>query len=49
MSVVAARIEARGETPFLHVYPHNTGAIRIYEALGYRIRREMKMTVLSPH
>ncbi len=48
MGVVAARIEARGETPFLHVYPHNTGAIRIYEGLGYRIRCEMKMTVLTP-
>ena len=47
MGVVADRILARGETPFLHVYPHNTGAIRLYEALGYRIRREMKMTVLS--
>lgn len=48
MGVVAARIEARGETPFLHVYPHNTGAIRLYESLGYRIRCEMKMTVLTP-
>lgn len=47
MGVVAGRIEARGETPFLHVYPHNTGAIRIYEHLGYRIRAQMKMTVLS--
>ena len=47
MGVVAGRIEARGETPFLHVYPHNTGAIGIYERLGYRIRTQMKMTVLS--
>jgi predicted GNAT family acetyltransferase len=47
MSVVGGRIEARGETPFLHVYPHNTGAIRLYEQLGYAIRCEMKMTVLG--
>ena len=47
MGVVAGRIEARGETPFLHVYPHNVGAIRIYQHLGYRIRAQMKMTVLS--
>ena len=48
MAVVAGRIEARGETPFLHVYPHNVGAIRLYEQLGYAIRCEMKMTALSP-
>ena len=48
MGEVAARIEARGETPFLHVYPHNTGAIRLYEHLGWAIRREMKMTALRP-
>ncbi len=47
MSVVASRIQGWGETPFLHVYAHNTGAIRLYEALGYRIRRVMKMTVLT--
>lgn len=47
MSVVASRIQGWGETPFLHVYAHNTGAIRLYEALGYRIRRVMKMTALT--
>lgn len=47
MSVVAGRILARGETPFLHVYPHNAPAIRIYEQLGYRIRAEMKLTMLT--
>lgn len=47
MSVVADRIQARGETPFLHVYAHNTGAISLYETLGYAIRREMIMTVLT--
>src|SRR5665213_28195 len=43
MSIVAERILARGEAPFLHVYDHNTAAIAIYERLGYRLRREMTM------
>lgn len=45
--VVAARILARGETPFLHVYPHNTAAIAVYEALGFCLRREMTLSVLA--
>lgn len=47
MRVVAGRILARGETPFLHSYAHNTGAIALYQALGFALRREMTMTVLS--
>lgn len=43
MSVVAERILARRETPFLHVYDDNVRAIGIYEELGYRLRREMVM------
>jgi hypothetical protein len=45
--VVASRIVTRGETPFLHVYPHNTGAIALYEAMGFALRREMVLTVLE--
>ena len=37
---------ARGDTPYLHSYAHNAGAIRIYEALGFRARRTMALTVL---
>jgi len=48
MSVVAERILARGETPFLHVYDHNAPGIAIYERLGYRLRREMTMLVVEP-
>jgi len=44
---VVARILARGEQPFLHAYAHNTGAIGLYEALGFSLRREMSMTVLT--
>jgi len=47
MGIVAGRILARGETPFLHVYAHNTGAIALYEHLGYRMRRQMRMWLLS--
>ena len=46
MRVVAGRIVARGETPFLHAYAHNRGAIGLYESLGFSLRREMTMTVL---
>jgi predicted GNAT family acetyltransferase len=46
-STVAARIADRGETPFLHVYPGNTGAIALYETLGFTRRGEITLTVLS--
>ena len=38
---------ARGDTPYLHVYAANAGAIRIYETLGFRATREMVATVLA--
>jgi predicted GNAT family acetyltransferase len=47
MSLVAEKILARGETPFLHVYDHNRPAIAIYETLGYRLRREMIMLMVQ--
>jgi ribosomal protein S18 acetylase RimI-like enzyme len=36
---VAAGIRERGETPFLHAAADNVNAIRLYEALGFRLRR----------
>ncbi|MFJ8082295.1 GNAT family N-acetyltransferase [Streptomyces sp. NPDC096205] len=36
---VAHGIRARGETPFLHAGARNTDAIRLYESLGFRLRR----------
>jgi len=47
MRIVAARIAARGETPFLHVYPDNEGAIRLYEAMGFRRRRQLVLSVFA--
>ncbi|MHA7818538.1 MAG: GNAT family N-acetyltransferase [Erythrobacter sp.] len=37
---------ARGEVPFLHSYAHNSGAIGLYERLGFRHVRNMVVTVL---
>ncbi|MCW2874426.1 GNAT family N-acetyltransferase [Actinacidiphila oryziradicis] len=36
---VAAEIRTRGEMPFLHASAANTGAIRLYQSLGFRLRR----------
>ncbi|MFD5518791.1 GNAT family N-acetyltransferase [Streptomyces sp. NPDC127066] len=39
---VAHGIRERGETPFLHTAASNTGAIRLYELLGFRLRRRVR-------
>ncbi|HEY0625915.1 MAG TPA: GNAT family N-acetyltransferase [Allosphingosinicella sp.] len=44
--LVASRIQARGETPFLHAYAVNEAAIGLYRSLGFRLRAEMSVTVL---
>jgi GNAT superfamily N-acetyltransferase len=41
MGAVAAGIRDRGETPILHAAATNTGAIRLYEKLGFVRRTEM--------
>ena len=46
LCTVAARIKARGETPFLHTFASNTGAIRLYERLGFVHRSNISVTVL---
>ncbi|GGO28673.1 GNAT family N-acetyltransferase [Microbispora bryophytorum] len=43
---VAAAIRARGETPFLHAAANNTAAIRVYEKLGFRLRRRTTFATL---
>lgn len=44
MGVVIARALAREERTFLHVYASNSGAIALYERLGFRVRREVLYT-----
>lgn len=38
---LTARITARGERPFLHVAETNTGAIGLYERLGFETRKQV--------
>ncbi|QCB57089.1 GNAT family N-acetyltransferase [Sphingopyxis sp. PAMC25046] len=44
---VMREMVARGETPFLHSYADNAGAIGLYESLGFRIRRQVHVLVLA--
>ncbi len=47
-SVVAARIRARGEVPFLHVAEDNHTARRVYERLGFVVRRRVAFVAVRP-
>ncbi|MET7860641.1 GNAT family N-acetyltransferase [Streptomyces sp. NPDC005318] len=47
---VAHEIRERGEMPFLHAAATNTNAIRLYESLGFRLRRRTSfLSVVVPH
>jgi predicted GNAT family acetyltransferase len=46
-AAVAARIEARGDQPFLHAWKTNHSAISLYEGLGFRLRTEVNAVVLK--
>ncbi len=46
MKSVGAEIIARGERPFLHAASTNTQAIRLYESLGFSLRRHLTIEVL---
>lgn len=41
------RITGRGEVPYLHAYTTNTGAIRLYEKLGFRLRKTVHVAILQ--
>ena len=45
---VASAMQARGETPFLHAWASNVGAIGLYETLGFALRAELTVSVLAP-
>ena len=47
IAAVVRAMAARGERAFLTSYADNHGAIALYERLGFTIRREMIVTVLS--
>ena len=40
-------IQSASCTPFLHVYPENLNACRLYVKLGFKVRREMWVYVLE--
>jgi ribosomal protein S18 acetylase RimI-like enzyme len=42
-----ARIQLRSQRVFLHVLSANTGAIRLYEELGFRARQTATITVVT--
>jgi predicted GNAT family acetyltransferase len=46
-AVVAAAIQARGETPFLHSWKDNHPAIALYGKLGFRLRADVNVAVLE--
>lgn len=46
-AAVAARIESRGERPFLHAWESNRPAISLYESLGFEFRAEVDVKVLE--
>jgi ribosomal protein S18 acetylase RimI-like enzyme len=48
MELVAAGIRQRGQRPFLHVVATNAGAIRLYESMGYVIRRTVDVNAYRP-
>ncbi len=46
VSILARRIAARGEMPFLHVRADNDAACRVYEKLGFETRHFMRLAVI---
>jgi GNAT superfamily N-acetyltransferase len=45
ISTLIHQIVRRGDVPFLHVASENTGAMRVYEGLGFKIRRSLIVVV----
>jgi ribosomal protein S18 acetylase RimI-like enzyme len=48
VGALIAGIQRRSERTFLHVLVTNTNAIRLYEELGFRVRRPLTISVLTP-
>lgn len=47
-ATVAGRVQARGETAYLHAFANNAVAIRLYERLGFRLRGKVNLAWLHP-
>jgi len=45
---VAAQIRRWGDVPYLHAYATNTGAIRLYESIGFKVRSTMHVAMVDP-
>jgi predicted GNAT family acetyltransferase len=46
-AAVRADIEARGDQAFLHAWKSNRAAITLYESLGFELRTEVNVSVLT--
>jgi len=47
IATVMDEIRQRGKTPFLHSFADNYPAIRVYESLGFTLRRNLELAVLK--
>jgi len=48
VAAVARTIHEHGELPFLTSYAHNANAIRVYESVGFAVRRTLHLAVVTP-
>ena len=46
-ATVARNIRANGRTPILHLFAANQAAFRVYESLGFTIRRTLELAVIE--
>jgi predicted GNAT family acetyltransferase len=46
IATVMDEVRQRGKTPFLHSFADNYPAIRVYESLGFTLRRNFELAVL---